>query len=131
MAELRKKLSGFCWNRGGPKITHLFCMDDSMVFTKAAERDVRTIKMILGCYVGASGQMVNFQKLAMCVSKRVPRRRTKFWASILRVRLVECHERYLGLPSLPGKNKRELSSSIKNRVWDKVKGWQSKLFSSG
>ncbi|KAK2652504.1 hypothetical protein Ddye_012360 [Dipteronia dyeriana] len=75
-----------------------------------------------------SGQVVNFQKSTLCVSKRVTRGRAENLANILGVRLVECHERYLGPPSFVGKNKKNLFASIAQRVWDKVKGWQNKIF---
>ncbi|KAL5539549.1 hypothetical protein UlMin_045342 [Ulmus minor] len=45
------------------------------------------------------------------------------------VRLVDCHDKYFNLPTFVGKCKRELFSFIKSRVWNKVKGWNSFLFS--
>ncbi|KAL5819721.1 hypothetical protein ACOSQ3_023664 [Xanthoceras sorbifolium] len=50
-------------------------------------------------------------------------------ATILGVRVVQCHERYLGLPSFMGKNKKNLFAHIKDRVWSRLHGWQGKLFS--
>ncbi|KAK2652480.1 hypothetical protein Ddye_012336 [Dipteronia dyeriana] len=87
-----------------------------------------SLQTILNCYAEASGQVVNFQKSTLCVSKRVTRGRAENLANILGVRLVECHERYLGPPSFVGKNKKNLFASIAQRVWDKVKGWQNKIF---
>ncbi|KAK3189001.1 hypothetical protein Dsin_028562 [Dipteronia sinensis] len=52
-------------------------------------------------------------------------------ANIIVVRLVKCHERYLGLPSFSGKNKLKLFEDIKDRVWAKIKGWRSKLLLIG
>ncbi|KAK2652883.1 hypothetical protein Ddye_012739 [Dipteronia dyeriana] len=47
------------------------------------------------------------------------------------VRLVKCHERYLGLPSLNCNSKRQLFNVIKDRVWAKIKEWRSKILSIG
>ncbi|KAL5551374.1 hypothetical protein UlMin_001550 [Ulmus minor] len=44
---------------------------------------------------------------------------------------VNCHEKYLGLPCFSGKNKQGLFSSIRDRVWNKLCGWKSKLLSAG
>ncbi|KAK2654873.1 hypothetical protein Ddye_014729 [Dipteronia dyeriana] len=70
----------------------------------------------------ASGQKVNYQKSALCVSKRVPRRRMVLLADTIGVKLVDCHVKYLGLPSFTGRNKWELFSSIKDIVWNRLKG---------
>ncbi|KAL5571164.1 hypothetical protein UlMin_020761 [Ulmus minor] len=45
------------------------------------------------------------------------------------VRLVDCHDKYLGLPTFAGKYKRDLFGFIKSRVWNKLKGWNSSIFS--
>ncbi|KAK3225296.1 hypothetical protein Dsin_005158 [Dipteronia sinensis] len=45
------------------------------------------------------------------------------------VQLVKCHERYLGLSSLAGKNKKQLFDNVKDRIWNKLKGWWQMLFS--
>ncbi|KAL5544806.1 hypothetical protein UlMin_008590 [Ulmus minor] len=42
-----------------------------------------------------------------------------------------CHEKYLGLPCYTSKNKQGIFSSIKDRVWNKLSGWKSKLLSAG
>ncbi|KAK2651128.1 hypothetical protein Ddye_018617 [Dipteronia dyeriana] len=102
-----------------------------MFFTRAAEKDCLAIYQVLERYAMASGQVINFQKSAMCVSKGVSRHRASNLARILGVQLVWCHERYLGLPSFAGKNKRELFTNIRDRVWDRVKGWQNKFFPAG
>ena len=45
------------------------------------------------------------------------------------VRLLDCHDKYIGLPTFAGKCKQELFSFFKSRVWNRVKGWNSSLFS--
>ncbi|KAK3204478.1 hypothetical protein Dsin_018524 [Dipteronia sinensis] len=57
-AENMGDIYGFKCSRQGPKISHLFFVDDSMIFTKALERDCKAIKHILEIYSRASGQVV-------------------------------------------------------------------------
>lgn len=38
---------------------------------------------------------------------------------------------YLGLPSFTGRNKQRLFDGIKQRIWKKLQGWKSKMFSIG
>ncbi|CAL2259999.1 unnamed protein product [Prunus armeniaca] len=42
---------------------------------------------------------------------------------------VPCHKQYLGLPTIVSKDKKKLFRTIKDRVWNKVNGWQGKLLS--
>ncbi|KAK2658982.1 hypothetical protein Ddye_005515 [Dipteronia dyeriana] len=109
----------------------LFFTDGSLLFSRVADRDFQAIRRVLDSYTLASGQMVNFHKSSVCVSIKVSRERADNLARILAIRLIPCHKRYLGLPSLVGKNRRTLFASIKDRVWDQLNGWQSKLFSIG
>ena len=39
------------------------------------------------------------------------------------------YEKYLGLPSLVGKRKKESFNYIKEKVWRKLQGWEAKLLS--
>jgi hypothetical protein len=48
---------------------------------------------------------------------------------ILGASSIQQYEKYLGLPSLIGKEKVTCFSQIKERVWSKVKGWKEKLLS--
>ena len=52
-------------------------------------------------------------------------------AKLLHVQLVDSHGRYLGFPTLVGKNKRETFNIIKKKVWSKLQGWKGNLFSKG
>ncbi|KAK2643210.1 hypothetical protein Ddye_024973 [Dipteronia dyeriana] len=107
-------------SRGELKITHIFFANDSMLFSRALEKDCRSIRHVL-----------DDQKLATCVSMSVIRSRALNLARIIRVQLVIYHERYLGLLIFVGQNKKQLFTNIRDRFWEKVKGWQSKLFSEG
>ena len=42
---------------------------------------------------------------------------------------INQYEKYLGLPSLVGRNKKASFNYIKERVWKKLQGWKEKLLS--
>ena len=48
---------------------------------------------------------------------------------MLGVMAVQQYEKYLGLSSLVGRNKKESFAHIKQQIWKKLQGWESKLFS--
>ncbi|KAK3199000.1 hypothetical protein Dsin_022415 [Dipteronia sinensis] len=126
-----RALNGFNYIRNGLNISHLFFTDDSLFFSKATDSDCATIRRILDVYVTASGQAINFDKSIVFVSRSIPLREGIRLASIIGVWLVRCHKRYLGLPSLNCRNKRQLFNVIKDRVLAKIKGWRSKILSIG
>ena len=47
----------------------------------------------------------------------------------LGVLIIQQYEKYLGFPSLVGRNHTASFSQIKERVWSKLKGWKEKLLS--
>lgn len=42
---------------------------------------------------------------------------------------IKDYERYLGLPTVVGRNKKASLNFIKDRVWSKLQGWKEKLLS--
>ncbi|KAL5569415.1 hypothetical protein UlMin_025990 [Ulmus minor] len=108
----------------------LFCSeDDSFMFLAANRRNFEVLSTILSLYFAAFGQLVNFEKSEICFGRDLLLPVQHELANMFGVRLVECHDKYLGLPTFTGICKWELFSFIKTRVLDKVKGWNSSLFS--
>ena len=54
--------------KNGPKISHLFFADNSLVFCRARVGDVEKIQEILGKYERASGQKINSDKTILFFS---------------------------------------------------------------
>lgn len=47
----------------------------------------------------------------------------------LGVEEIRSYEKYLGLPSLVGRNRKASFNYIKERVWIKLQGWEGKILS--
>lgn len=48
-------------------------------------------------------------------------------ASLLGVECVAKDEKYLGLPTLVGRNKRQCFGFLKERIWKKLQSWKGKF----
>ncbi|KAL5546661.1 hypothetical protein UlMin_006348 [Ulmus minor] len=129
--ERTGQLQGMQCGTNGPTIAHLFFADDSLLFVEATPASCYAIKEILVQYETASGQLVNYSKSAVCFGPSISEEDIGRMVAILGVTQVKCHEHYLGLPCFSGKNKSKLFAGIKDRVWNKLCGWKSKLLSAG
>ena len=65
------KLHGFSLCRSGPKISHLFFANDSLLFCRARMEEVNTIQSILKVYEKVSRQQINADKTTLFFAKAV------------------------------------------------------------
>ena len=128
-AKMDGDIQGISLCHGGPKVTHLFFANDSLLFSKATPRACETIQGILSHYERASGQQVNKDKTAIYFSKHTPKASQNVIKEALEVPIIRQYEKYLGLPSFVGRNRSESFTQIKERVWQTLKGWKEKLLS--
>jgi ribonuclease HI len=122
-------VQGISLCRSGPRITHLFFADDSLLFSRATLEDCAKIQEILSTYEKASGQQVNRDKTTLFFSKGTSMHIQDSIKVTLGVPIIRQYEKYLGLPSLVGRNRSASFSQIKEKVWSKLKGWKEKLLS--
>ncbi|KAK3210856.1 hypothetical protein Dsin_015562 [Dipteronia sinensis] len=87
------------------------------------------VKTILVEYAKASGQVINVDKSAMCISYSFTARDGANLAATMGIKFVESHENYLGLPCFTGRSKGKLFANTVDLVWGKIKGWGEKLLS--
>lgn len=67
-----KMLHGLKVARQAPQISHMFFVDDSLLFTRANSSEADIFLNILSTYQRASGQMVNMDKSEVSFSQNVP-----------------------------------------------------------
>ncbi|CAB4304493.1 unnamed protein product [Prunus armeniaca] len=113
-----------------PVVSHLFFADDSLIFLEAKREVFEEVKGIFATYKKASGQKINLDKSAVSFSSNVTVEIINAARNILQVPVVACHERYLGLPTVVGRNRRSLFLTIQERVKRKVQGWKEKNLSN-
>ena len=106
--------------RGAHVVSHLFFADDCFLFFKATNSEAHVIKRILGVYGQGSGQIVNFSKSSISFSSNVKEDVKEQLCHILEVTSTANHGTYLGLPFFIGRNKKEVFSYIRYRVWQKL-----------
>ncbi|XP_062010699.1 uncharacterized protein LOC133727086 [Rosa rugosa] len=133
-ALLQKKqrdglLSGIELCRDAPSVNHLLFADDSMLYANACLEDCYQIQDVIETYGRASGQLVNFNKSSVVFSKNVSEFMQEEVSSLLRVEIVDSHEKYLGLPTYVGRKKTETFQYIKDNLAKKVTNWQGKFLS--
>ncbi|KAL5546786.1 hypothetical protein UlMin_006473 [Ulmus minor] len=120
--ENDNKLHGLNFGWRALTLSHLLFANDSFIFMDANEEDAKVLCDVLKFYGDASGQLVNFDKSEVCFGKHVPNCIRNEVADFLQVNQVDCHEKYLGLPTFADRCKKDLFLFIKNRVWDKLGG---------
>ena len=121
-------MEGVVVYRGELIISHLFFVDDSLIFCKASMNDCNSLQHVLKVYEDASGQQLIKAKTSLFVNTNTNREiqeeiKTRFGAQIIRQ-----HEKYLGLPTLISRNKKYFQCS-EGKVGKKLVGWKEKLMS--
>ena len=115
--------------RRSSHITHLFFADDSLLFCNATTADCDEIQRLLMVNERAIGQQVNRQKTSLFFSPNTPAEIQEELKQRFGTNIIRQHEKYLGLPSLVGRNKRNIFQQLKERVANKLSRWKEKFLS--
>lgn len=122
-------LHGVVLGGNAPPISHLLFADDSLIFGRAVEEEVVFLKQCLLLYGCATGQKNKFQKSALSFGPGVRNTINDMVQNILGVPVVPFHEKYLGLPTVSGRSKKQMFKRIEERLDTHMSGWQSKFLS--
>ena len=66
-------MGGLVVCRNGPKLSHLFFADDSLIFCRASLEECNALQRVLLFYKSASGQWLNHAKTSLFFSSNRPR----------------------------------------------------------
>ena len=81
-------------------------------------------------FVQKSFRSTNYrEKTALFFSKCVPDGRKEEIKNLLGVPEIKEYEKYLGIPTIVGRNKKASLNYIKELVWIKLQDWKEKLLS--
>lgn len=110
------RLMGVPTSTKGPQISHLFFVDDSLLFYRANQSQWSAMTDILQLYEGASGQEMNANKTSIFFSKNTfPKDRERI-LELAGIPAMQRYDTYLGLPALVGKSRTTAFRSIIDRI---------------
>ena len=87
------------------------------------------MKNCLEQYGKASGQVINFEKSTIMFNPSVPDRLKEAIRGILQVTPEVPSGKYLGLPTLVGRNKKAAFNFIKERIGHRLRDWNKRILS--
>ena len=108
--------------QGGPKLFNLFFTDDSLIFCKVSLEECDALQKVLQVYKRALGQQLNKVKTSLFLSSNTPFTIKEEIKRRFGVQVIKQHEKYVGLPSLVVKNKRNPFNDIKEKLGKKLAG---------
>ena len=113
-------MEGIAICSGSPKFSHLFFANDSLIFCKASLKECASLQRVLEIYENASGQQLNRAKISLYFSRNTPKEIQEEIKRRFEAQVIKQHEKYLGLPSFVGKNKRGTFNDIKEKIGKKL-----------
>ncbi|CAL1388618.1 unnamed protein product [Linum trigynum] len=115
--------------RGGTKLTHLFFADDLVLFAEASQEQVEVIMDCLDQFCDASGELVSKDKSRIYFSKNVKRDLGRDMRNRLGFAMTQDLCRYLGVPVLHGRVKKQTYQYLLDRVDQRLAGWKAESLS--
>ena len=112
-----------------PRISHLFFVEDSIIFYQATPEQCGHLEHLLTIYEHTLGQQLNKEKITLFCYRNTPQATQEEIKNRFGAKAIRQHETYLGLPSLVGKSKKHTFRALKEKLDNKFFGWKEKLLS--
>lgn len=98
----------------------LFFADDTLIFGEGTIAEAQSLKEGISLYERVSGQLINYEKSGIVFSRGMPAETIATITTVLGMQHTDSHSKYLGLPSIIGRNKREVFPVFKDRIWQRI-----------
>nr|XP_016459018.1 PREDICTED: uncharacterized protein LOC107782637 [Nicotiana tabacum] len=121
----------FSWDKKGPTLTHICYLDDTILFSSGDPLSLKLMMSKLEMYEKTSGQMVNRQKSTLYVPPNFNSSRICNIRNILCCTHYQFRMQYFGCPIYGWRKKGVYFNGVVAKFSNRLKGWQSKLFSFG
>lgn len=128
-AHVSGQLPGIKVARESPSLNHLLFADDTMFFCKTSESSCKSLMKVLGKYEAVSGQKINSAKSSISFARKTPTAQRDKVKQLLGISKEGGVGKYLGLPEHFGKKKKDLFSSIVDRIRQKAISWSNRFLS--
>jgi hypothetical protein len=115
-AEAKGVITGVPTSLKGPRLSHLFFANDSLLFCKANSVEWRRLTTILEKYETTSGQKLNKEKTSLFFSRNTSAAKKEEITQCSGLKATEKYEKYLGLPTLVGRSRMKAFKGIKDKV---------------
>lgn len=123
------KWKGIKLSRLGPNLTHLFFVDDMVLFGEATIERAEEMTRYLRSFCAQSGQSVNTLKSSLFFSKNTSVDLQQRITNLTGIPRVEDMGSYLGIPSIHGRLKKASFLGLIERIKNKLSGWKSRTLS--
>ena len=101
-----------------------------MFFVQASKESAIALRAILTRYEEVSGQIINKEKSSTTFSRRAPMEVKRMVHDELQIQKEGGVGKYLGLPEHFGRKKKDLFSSLVDRIKQKAMGWSNRYLSA-
>lgn len=125
-AQRSGHLAGLRVSTSAPRLNHLLFADDTMFFLNTDESSCSALMDILHQYELASGQLINSSKSSISFSAKTPHAIRQRVKSHLGIEKEGGTGKYLGLPELFGRRKKDLFTGIVDRIRVKAASWSTR-----
>jgi hypothetical protein len=123
------ELEGVPTSRRGPRLNHLFFIDDSQLFCQADLGHWNRLSTLLHTYELASGQRLNSSKTTIYFSRNTNAESRQEILDVTGITSSQRYDTYLGLPALVGKYRTKEFKGIVDRVRSRLQDWKHKFLS--
>lgn len=116
---------------GSLKVSHIYFVDDIMIFTNGAINSIKRLRDILKMFEDQSGLSINNSKSTFVTGKRMTMGKMSLITNTIGFKYQKLPNNYLGTPLYKGHKKSFLFYGLIENVNKKLSAWEFKLLSIG